>query len=148
MIKSIMVGFDGSPASERALRLACGIANQFGAQLQISHTAKDENITCAAGGISSLYVGGTAKQMETLRSVAQVLGKRAEEIAAACGQPDAEVHIGQGDPADDVLARADAFGADLIVTGRRGLGDLRGLMLGSTSQSISTRAKCACMTVA
>ncbi len=148
MIKSIMVGFDGSPAAERALRLACEIAVQFGAQLQISHTPKDETVAFAAESVSAFYIGGTTAQMEALRDVAQEIGMRAEKIAAECGLPDAEVHIGHGDPADDVLQRAEAFGADLIVTGRRGLGDLRGLVLGSTSHSVSRRAKCACLTVA
>lgn len=147
MIKAIIVGFDGSAAAERALRLACDLATKCGASLQISHTPRDETVTFAAEAISGFYIGAGAAQTELLRGVAQEVGRLAEEIAADCGHPDAEVHIGHGDPADDILARAKAFDADLIVTGRRGLGDLRGLVLGSTSHSIAKRADCACMTV-
>lgn len=148
MIKSIVVGFDGSKSSERALALACEIANKFNAEIQVSHTPKDETVLFAAEAISGFYVGPTVAQDEALREVAQKIAARVSEIAEAAGQPEIEVHIGHGEPADDVLARAEAARADLIVTGRRGLGDLRGLVLGSTSHSISRRATCACLTVA
>ena len=148
MIKSIVVGFDGSDASERALTLACEIAGKFGAEIQVSHTPKDETVVFAAEAISGFYVGPTVAQDDALREVAQKIEARIIEIAKASGQPEIEVHIGHGEPSDDVLARADATQADLIVTGRRGLGDLRGLFLGSTSHSISRRATCACLTVA
>ena len=148
MINSIVVGYDGSEASDRALRLACEIAARFGAEIQVSHTPKDETVHYAAEAISGFYVGPTVAQEEALREVAQTIAARASKVAADAGQPDIEVHIGHGDPADDVLARAKAARADLIVTGRRGLGDLRGLFLGSTSHDIARRAECACLTVA
>ena len=147
MIKSILVGFDGSEPSERALRLACEMAQKFGATLQISHTPKDETVAFAAEAISGFYVGPNAAHQELLREAAEKMGARAKALAEECGQKDAEVHIGHGDPVDDLITRAETAKADLIVTGRRGLGDLRGLFLGSTSHGVSRRATCACLTV-
>lgn len=147
MITSIVVGIDGSDAAQRALRLACSIALKFEASLQIIHTPRDETVVYAAEAISGLYVGANAAQQELLREAAEKLAEQTRGIAAHEGMTDVEVHIGHGDPARDVLERAEAAGADLIVTGRRGLGDLGALVLGSTSHQISKSATCACLTV-
>lgn len=147
MITSIIVGFDGSDAAKRALTLACGIAEKFGASLQIMHTPRDETVVYAAEAISGFYVGTNAAQQEVLREAAEKVGEQARALAAEAGQKGVEVHIGHGDPARDILDRAEVAAADLIVTGRRGLGDIGSLVLGSTSHQISKHAKCACLTV-
>lgn len=147
MFNSIVVGVDGSEASERALRIACGIAKKFDADLQIVHTPRDETVTYAADAISGFYVGPNAAQQELLREAAEQMTERALAVAAEEGIEKVEAHIGHGDPAQDVLDRAAAANADLIVTGRRGLGNFSALVLGSTSHQISKHAKCACLTV-
>lgn len=147
MITSIVVGIDGSDAAGRALLLACVIAKQFGATLQISHTPRDETVAYAAEAISGFYIGPNAIDQELRREAAEKLGKNARELAAQQGVEVADVHIGEGDPARDLLAIAETAKADLIVTGRRGLGDLGALVLGSTSHQISKHAQCACLTV-
>ena len=147
MIKSIVVGIDGSEASERALRLACAIAKQFGAALQIIHTPRDETVTYAAEAISGFYVGANAAHQDLLREAAEKLIEKAQGIATEEGLDNVEAHVAHGDPARDVLDRAKAASADLIVTGRRGLGDLGALVLGSTSHQISKHAHCPCLTV-
>ncbi|MBD3664459.1 universal stress protein [Sulfitobacter aestuariivivens] len=148
MFRKILVGFDGSEPAERALRAACEIANKFDASLEVSHTPKDETVVFAAEAISGVYVGHTAVRDEMIVKAAEEMAKRAREIAAECGHETLEVHIGHGNPAEDILKRAKDDNVDLIVTGRRGLGDLRGLLLGSTSHGIGARAECACLTVA
>jgi nucleotide-binding universal stress UspA family protein len=147
MITSIVVGIDGSDASERALRMACGMAKQFGASLQMIHTPRDETVTYAAEAISGFYVGANSVQQDLLRDAAEMLIEKAQAIVAEAGMENVEAHIGHGDPARDVLDCADAASAELIVTGRRGLGDLGAFVLGSTSHQISKHAKCACLTI-
>jgi nucleotide-binding universal stress UspA family protein len=147
MIASIVVGIDGSDASQRALVLACDIAKKFGATLQISHTPREETVTYAAEAISGFYVGPNVAQQEMLQEAAEHLTTQARETAATEGLTGVEVHISHGDPAAELLALAKSAKADLIVTGRRGLGNFGALVLGSTSQQISKNAKCACMTV-
>lgn len=147
MISSIVVGVDGSDAAGRALRFACEIAKQFGATLQISHSPRDETVTYAAEAISGFYVGPNVAHKEVLREAADKLIRKAQAIALEQGIEDVSVHIGEGDPGRDLLAIAKSFDADLIVTGRRGLGDLGAFVLGSTSHQISKQAHCACMTV-
>lgn len=147
MITSIVVGIDGSDAAQRALRFACSIATKFDASLQIMHTPRDETVVYAAEAISGFYVGSNLAQKELLLEAAKKLAEQARAIAAEEGIEDVVVHIGHGDPARDILDRAEVASADLIVTGRRGLGDLGALVLGSTSHQISKNANCACLTV-
>ncbi|KIN68530.1 universal stress protein [Sulfitobacter donghicola] len=147
MITSIVVGVDGSKSAGRALLMACEMANQFGAALHISHTPRDETVTHAVEAISGFYVGPNAAHQEVLQEAAEKLIDGARKVALDAGVEQVEVNVGQGDPARDLTEMAQAVNADLIITGRRGLGDLGAFVLGSTSHQISKQAKCACMTV-
>ncbi|MEQ6248918.1 universal stress protein [Sulfitobacter sp. HNIBRBA3233] len=147
MFKSIIIGYDGSDPAARAIKTGCALANSLGARVEIMHTPRGETVTHAAEVISGVYVGQTAAQADMLREAAEHMAQQAKEIAAEADVKDVEVHIGTGDPAHDIVSRAKAINADLIVTGRRGLGDLGALVLGSTSHQISKLAPCACLTV-
>jgi nucleotide-binding universal stress UspA family protein len=58
-----------------------------------------------------------------------------------------EVLIDIGDPASTIVRVSEDLEADLIVMGRRGRGDLGGLLLGSVSHKVGHLAACAVMTV-
>ncbi len=55
--------------------------------------------------------------------------------------------IGNDDPATEILKEIKASDADLVVMGRRGLGRVSSLLLGSVSQRSVTMPTCTCMTV-
>ena len=55
--------------------------------------------------------------------------------------------IGVGHPAESIVAYAKAEEADLIVMGRRGLGSVSGLLMGSVSHKVAHLSECACMTI-
>jgi nucleotide-binding universal stress UspA family protein len=50
-------------------------------------------------------------------------------------------------PGENTIACEEAYGADLILTGRRGLGNMGSPALGSTSQRVNHLAKCACLSI-
>jgi nucleotide-binding universal stress UspA family protein len=52
-----------------------------------------------------------------------------------------------GDPAHAIVEEAKGHKADLIVMGRRGLGSLTGLLVGSTTTKVAQLAPCAVLTV-
>ena len=87
------------------------------------------------------------KPGDVQKAAEEVIAKGVE-VAKSCGINEAVTKISEGDPGSNIVAYAEECGADLIVTGRRGLGDVGGLFLGSTSHDVSKQAKCACLSVA
>jgi len=76
---------------------------------------------------------------EKLSRLTQEKGRRAVEPACAvlrdAGVPH-RVEIASGEPAPRILELAAETGADLIVVGARGLGAVKGLLLGSVSGAV------------
>ena len=53
----------------------------------------------------------------------------------------------EGDPAEAILDLAARHKASMIVMGSRGLSDVKGLLLGSTSHKVNAQAGCTCVSV-
>jgi nucleotide-binding universal stress UspA family protein len=121
MFTQILVAFDGSDHAASAIRAACNIAGKYGASLHVVH-------------VPQLYDQAFAMSYPTV-------------MASEAGTTFASTNILTGPPADAILACAQDKGADLIVSGRRGLGQFRSMLMGSTSQSLSSLADCAVLTV-
>ena len=73
--------------------------------------------------------------------------ERAENTAREKGVKTVEARLQEGDPAHEILTCAKTENADLIVMGSRGLGGLKGLLMGSVSQKVSHLAECTCVSV-
>ncbi len=71
----------------------------------------------------------------------------AASAARALGVEAVEVVLKDGEPVAEILNTATTANADLIVMGRRGLSELKGLLLGSVSHKISQLADCPCLTM-
>ena len=147
MFSKIVVGVDGSEPAEHALRLACDLAKKYTSKLHMVHTPKAETVAFALGAVPGYHVATTMPKPEEVREAAEKVLDSAQEVTREYGL-DAERHIGTGDPADDMIECAEDCGADLIVTGPRGLGQVKGALLGSTSQKACKKAHCAHLTVA
>ncbi len=144
MFTSIIVAIDGSDASHKALDTACGLAKAFGAELHLVHSPQVET-TAIAVGFTVVESSVTPEQIRDAgASVMDAAAVRATELGAA----PASQTIGLDEPADDILNAAKLNDADLIVMGRRGLGAVASLFLGSVSQTVSRGAECSCLTVA
>ena len=83
---------------------------------------------------------------EALRMVGERIIERCQTLAKGKGIT-FESKIVDGDPAKTVVELAREKNADLIVVGSRGLGRVKGLLLGSVSQKIVQAASCACLVV-
>ncbi len=145
MFKTILVSYDGSDHAQNAFDAAAAIAKSFGAQLHVAHTPQVDTPPIVIGSfVAGLEVPPSAAQIaEAGAHLAEEIGRRAKDA----GVEIAQTHLGRGDPANFTLSVAQQTNADLIVMGRRGLGALGALALGSVSQAVSHGAKCACMTV-
>jgi len=133
MFKVIVVGYDGSDPSVRALEAACELAKVHRCELHLVHTP-ELSASQVTFGVDAPFDGQQAMQ-------------DAVDIAAAMGVTPAGTTIGRGTPCDEIMNIVDLYDGDLIVTGRRGLGSVTGLFMGSTSQKLAQAAKCACMTI-
>jgi nucleotide-binding universal stress UspA family protein len=139
-VRSIVVGTDGSPSADAAVRRAAEIAMGTGSRLHLVTAYPDiptyrETITSSA----------KAEPIE-LRQVAEsVLAREARPLE----DDGIEVitHAGEGDPADLIINIALEVDADLIVVGARGLSGLQRFLLGSVSSKLSHHAPMSVMVV-
>ena len=144
MFSKIVVGTDGSEAAVRALKLACELAEKCDASLSIIHVPRPETVAFALGAVAGYHMVTTMPPDEEVEEAAQKVLELAGEAATV---PVEQSEIRHGDPGDETVAFAKDIGADLIVTGRRALANLAGLVVGSTSQRITHIAPCAVLTV-
>lgn len=148
MFTTICVGYDGSEPSDNAVRMACDLATKYDSAVHVIHTPHPETVAFAMGAVAGYHVATTMPSAEETAKSAAVLLAKAVETAKAVGYAgEIKTHMGEGDAAQSLIEYADSVGSDLIVTGRRGLGNLSAIVLGSTSQSVGHLASCAHLTV-
>ena len=147
MIETIVVGVDGSESSEHALVMACDLAGKYNAHLHLVHVPQPDTVAFALGGVAGYHAVTTMPSEKEVQEAADKIVDAARRIVASHDRAVAHVHIERGTPADEIVAYAKSCNADLIVTGRRGLGSLGSLIQGSTSLQINHLAKCACLSV-
>lgn len=137
--RPIVVGGDGSPASERAVDFAFDEADRRHVSLIAVQTYEDTEA-------DMLSTAGRHLTGETSRERAVLpLGKRI--TARQQRHPDVAVRsvTVRGRPRQELLAWSRT--AQLVVIGSRGRGGLRGRLLGSTSRTLIQHAVCPVMIV-
>ena len=139
-MQSIIVGTDGSPSAEVAVRRAIEVAKGSGAVVHLVTAFPD---------VPSYRerIGSTAKRDPiNLREVAEsVLARAAGELTSQ--GVDVETSAREGDAAKVILDVAQEQNADLIVVGARGLTGFERFLLGSVSSKLSHHAPCSVMIV-
>lgn len=134
MIRLVLLAVDGSEHGGKAIDLAGDLAGRYGARVVVLHVLA--RATYADLG-----------EADFIRAAGNEMLRRAEDRAKRAGAPNVAAILDTGDPATRIVYQAEANAADLIVMGRRGLGDLGGLLLGSVSHKVAQLASCACLTV-
>ena len=131
-MNAIVVGTDGSPGAEAAVRKVIELVPGEGVTV---------HLVCAYPGRSALErIGMTARQDPTdLRGVAADVLARDEHRFIEAGFA-VQKHAREGDPAHVIIDVADEQNADLIVVGARGHSGLRRVMLGSVTGKLAHHA--------
>jgi nucleotide-binding universal stress UspA family protein len=132
----IVVGIDGSPSSERALRWAVDRAAVTGQVVEAviawnSPLSSGLPVNYGAAQIGAVDWEGNAR-LVLRESLGQVLSD--EEAAQV------RTRVVEGHPARVLLDAA--AGADQVVVGSRGHGGFAGMLLGSVSQHLIAHAPC------
>lgn len=143
MFNEIIVAFDGSEHSELAVKAACSVAGKYDAKLHIVHVPEVYDQAVAMGSSAVMI----PVREETLQESGKSMIARAVELAEGAGRPPVSTEVLAAPAAEAILSFAKEKNADLIVSGRRGLGNLQGLIMGSVSQQLASSADCAVLTV-
>lgn len=131
----VVVGVDGTPASEAAIAFAFAEASARDAELVAVHVWSDLLLEVAFAGEPAM--------LDVTRLAEEAHGVLGERLAGWQEQyPDVVVtrEVVRDRATRALLRRAE--GARLVVVGSRGRGGFRGLMLGSTSQHLLYHAAC------
>ena len=144
----IVIGVDGSPAAERALRRGLHEARQFGLDAVVLHawmpTPYSAHVPWAgapypASVQATIDESRAATALELERRVASIQGEEgATGVGVSC-----ETRVG---PAAAALIEASAD-AHTLVVGARGHGGFAGLLLGSVTDQCVRHAQCPVLVV-
>lgn len=149
MFTHLLVPVDGSQHADRALDIAIGLAQRDGADLTLIHVMSDAGRDRVPRDLEAF--AEIEKVRITEGDLAERVGneilQRAERRAAEHGLTSVRKVLDRGDPASAIAAYVDANPIDLVVMGRRGLGDFRGLLFGSVSHKVAQATDCSCLTV-
>ena len=133
MFHHILIGYDGSAHSKKALEYGIDFAMHAGAELTI--VTAFTKVPDYLG--SPQYDEVVARMTTEARQTAEM----AAEQARACGIENVRVEVMEGAAAECIMAVADTRGCDCIVVGSRGRGGMAGLLLGSVSDRLAHHAK-------
>jgi nucleotide-binding universal stress UspA family protein len=143
VIRSIVVGTDGSETATEALRQVAELAHSVGAKVHVVSAyapAVGVHVKGAQGApeSASWQAGPEAEVAPLLEEASGMMRTRGVEC---------ECYARRGDPAEAILDVAEEQSADLIAVGNRGMRGTRRFLLGSVPDKISHHAPCAVLIV-
>jgi len=148
-MEKILVAHDGSAYGERALDFAIDLAQHHKAALTILHVQSDLGRSKIPPElerfeqVEHIYM----TEREILRGNAEQILQDAVNAARRAGVENVEGERQEGDPTRRILDCAKSKKCDMMVLGSRGLGDVKGLLLGSVSHKVLQAAPCTCVVV-
>ena len=137
MIKNILVPVDGSDGSDKAVEKAVEIAEICGAKVNFLYVANINQLAINAALTNAI--------LDAVRKAGNTILERAENLVP--NGVSYEKFLETGSPAVMILDFKEKLSADLIVMGSRGLGLVKGVLLGSVSQYIMEQANCPVLVV-
>ena len=134
--KCILVGYDGSEESKRAVARAVEIAKAVGARLRIATVVPPPTVF-----LGELLIPEQVDVSALESQARQSLESLAKEIREAAQLNTVETVVLVGDPATELVSHAESEGCDLLVVGRRGRGGIQRLLLGSVSSKVVSMSR-------
>lgn len=174
MIKKILVPTDGSEHAKKAVMLASDIAGKYRARLVLLHVLLDgstaaelrnlvkvrklpKSVVEAMNQAEDIQKSAAAMPEgvsiliplpdEVLEAVGNAILDDAEAVARKHGAKGIKRSLMRGRAAECILSSAKKEKANMIVMGSRGLGNLRGMLVGSVSHKVGNLSDCTCVTV-
>ena len=126
MFDKILVALDESEHAERVLAVTTEMARKFDSEVRVLHVL-ETGFVGKAGVVSLEDSGEMHKLVED--SVATLVSSGIKATGSVCATDHGRV-------AAEIDAEARQFGAGLIIAGTRGLGNVAGLLVGSTTHKL------------
>jgi len=175
-MNKILVAVDGSLHAEKALEIAASLAKQNKNAVTVLHCTTDKGVSPRVReGLEIEYAHEIQQRLRSTNfqtphpneelyattmlshsdNVAKVVNTVAGEVIIQKavsrlhkdGVDNVDSALLSGDPAEQIIEIAKTRAVDTIVMGCRGTGKLRGLLLGSVSQSVAHDAECSVVIV-
>jgi nucleotide-binding universal stress UspA family protein len=141
LFKKILVAFDGSEQSRRAIDYAADMAHTNKGILVVLTVVPKESLPVLPNeGFGSVPVTSTQEWADYQDKMKESYKKSQDDalndIKARYPKLKAESILLEGRPSSTIVEQAEKNQADLIVMGSRGLGGISGWILGSTSRRV------------
>ena len=134
-IRRILHPTDFSAPSAAALRIACSLAENYGAELSLLYVWDPQ---VATGDEGHPHV--PANSLEEALAWLDAIDVRASTVRVFR-------HLIVGEPVDEIVRQAKEESSDLIVMGTHGRTGLKRLLLGSVAEGVLRRGPCPVLTV-
>jgi len=151
-IKKILYATDLSENSAFAFRYAVNSAQQHGAKIHILHVLEEikTNILAAYYELEKLQEireKGKEEVKDRIQKRLETFCQKELMKDPECRDLVASTEVVEGDPAAEILRKADELGVDLVVMGTHGKGLLEHAFLGSVAEKILHRIKIPVLTI-
>ena len=146
-MKNILVALDGSEPAGRALALAADLAVRYGSTLHLVHVMPRPMVVSEGLKEFARTEGVDLPVAVEMSGLGQSIIAAGRAVASGKNVHNVKVEILSGDAAERLLEYAQEQAIDLITLGRRGIGQIRGLLMGSVSWKVNSLAECPVLTV-
>jgi nucleotide-binding universal stress UspA family protein len=145
-MRTILVPIDGSELADKALNTALYIAGKTDADIEIMHVVPPTIIPFYPYPVIHRRVEYTPQWLndytkESKLESQKMLSEAVKTAESKSGDIQITSKLSEGRPADVIIAEAEDKDVDLIVMGSRGLGDIKGRVLGSVSNQVVQESK-------
>lgn len=139
MYKKILVAVDGSEQAAKAALHGAHLAVKLGADVIIFHVVPT---LPSYASISPDQLGIVHQDItkEFYKQGREILKQTREDLAAYAINITSEMSVGH--PADEICKMVAKCGCDLLIMGSRGLGQIKGYLMGSVSNRVCRHVDC------
>jgi nucleotide-binding universal stress UspA family protein len=135
--KKILIGFDGSTQSEKAMEIGLSLAQSLDSKVLLFAVARPPEPATMVE-LSAMLDDALEHFEGKFKEIIQRAKDREVEL---------ETDIAVGHPVEQIVHRAETDHVDLIVLGRRGMSRFEKMIVGSTSEKVLRYAPCPVMVV-
>ncbi len=173
MFNTILVATDGSEHAYKAVSTAANLASKYDAKLVILHILMHGKVPAGFRRMAEVehLIDQVRPQITEVDNIPSTLAATlhnmepgisehrfydflgnnilsdSQRAASEGGAKNIVTKFAEGNAASKIVQYAEDENADVIVMGTRGLGEIKGMLLGSVTHKVTQLARCPCLTV-